>query len=267
MARLDHPFFNGLTPTVPIAHRGGALRFPENTLFAFEQAAALGAQMIETDVHLTADGEVIIWHDDRLERCSDARGLVAEKTAAELAQIDAAYRFTPDKKQTFPYRGQGHGAPRLIDVLTALPDMRFNIDLKPDRADLVPAFVDVLRQADAIDRVCMGSEHDAIAATLHTALPDACHFFPRKALTSWLMLTLSGQTPPADDRWTVLDMPMRHNGMVLTNALLVAKAKADDRWINVWTIDDEADMRTLIDLGIGGIMTDVPDVLARVLAG
>lgn len=266
MARLDHPFFAGLTPTVPIAHRGGALRYPENTLFAFEQAAALGAQMIETDVHLTADGQVVIWHDDRLERCSDARGLVADKTAAELAEIDAAYRFTPDKKQTFPYRGQGHGAPLLVDVLKALPDMRFNIDLKPNRPDLVPAFVDALRACDAIDRVCMGSEHDAIAAALHAALPDACHFFPRAALTSWLMKTLSGQTPPADDRWTVLDMPMRHNGMVLTNALLVAKAKADDRWINVWTIDDEADMRALIDLGIGGIMTDVPDVLARVLA-
>jgi glycerophosphoryl diester phosphodiesterase len=263
---LDHPFFQGLTPTVPIAHRGGALRYPENTQVAFEAAARLGARMIETDVHLSADGEVIVWHDDTLDRCSDASGLIADRTAAELARIDAGYRFTPDEGLSWPYRGQGHGAMRLADLLSAMPDMRFNIDLKPNRPELVSAFVQVLEAAQAVDRVCMGSEHDSLAATLHAALPDACHFFPRNALTAWIMAALTGQPLPDDDRWTVLDMPMRHNGMVLTNAQLVQAAAADDRWINVWTIDDPADMRTLIELGIGGIMTDRPKVLAEVLA-
>lgn len=266
MARLHHPFFTGLTPTVHIAHRGGALRFPENTRPAFEGAVGIGTQMIETDVHLSADGEVMVWHDDTLDRCSDATGPIADRTAAELAQIDAGYRFTPDGGQSFPFRGQGHGALRLADVLTAWPTMRFNIDLKPDRPELVPAFVQVLRAADAVDRVCMGSEHASIAAALHQALPDACHFFPREALTRWIMAALTGQPLPSDDRWSVLDMPMRHNGMVLTNERLVQAAAADDRWINVWTIDDPADMRTLIELGIGGIMTDAPAVLATVLA-
>lgn len=264
MGRLQHPFFRGLTPTVFIAHRGGAVCFPENTLYAFQAAADLGAQMIETDVHLSADGEVMVWHDDTLDRCSDATGPIHAMTAAQLSRIDAGYRFT-GTEAGFPERGKGHGVARLEDVLRAMPEMRFNIDLKPDLPALVPAFVDVLRRTDAVDRVCMGSEHDAIGAALHAALPDACHFFPRGALTAWVMAALSGASLPDDDRWTVLAMPMEYAGTLLITPRLLSAARQDARWVNVWTIDDPADMRRLIDLQVGGIMTDRPDLLAEAL--
>lgn len=262
MNRLNHPFFQGLAPTVLIAHRGGALCYPENTLFAFQAAAALGAQVIETDVHLSADGEVMVWHDDTLDRCSDASGPISALTAAQLAALDAGYRFTPDDGAGWPFRGKGIGVSRLADVLAAMPTMRFNIDLKPAEPALVPAFVEVLRRAGAIDRVCMGSEHDGIGEALQQALPDACHFFPRDALTGWVMAALSGRPLPLDDRWAVLAMPLEYGGLRLITPALVAAARQDARWINVWTIDDPTEMVDLIALGVGGIMTDRPDLLA-----
>jgi glycerophosphoryl diester phosphodiesterase len=260
-----HPFLAGLRPTLHIAHRGGARLAPENTMLAFRQAVeTYGTDMIETDVHLTRDGEVVVFHDDTLGRCTDGFGPLSDRTWAELSSLDAGYRWTEDGA-TFPFRGQGARIPRLVEVLRAFPDLRLNVDLKPAVPGLAEAFVGVVRAEKATGRICAGSEHDALAATLADLAPELCLFYPRRALTDLVTAIHRKRTPPDDPRFLVLDMPYRLGPLPIVNGRLLGVAARMGRWVNVWTVDDERDMRRLARLGVGGIMTDRPDRLRAIL--
>ncbi|GAC1375075.1 MAG: hypothetical protein NVSMB47_21450 [Polyangiales bacterium] len=127
------------------------------------------------------------------------------------------------------------------------------------------AFAAALRAAAALDRVWIGSESDALGARLVAALPEACHFYPRDALTRAVMALKSGGELDADDPYTVLDMPLHFHGLRLVDPSLVTAARERGRWLNVWTVDDEAEMRRCVAEGVGGVMTDRPDLLRRVL--
>jgi glycerophosphoryl diester phosphodiesterase len=261
----SHPFFDGLVPTLHVAHRGGAALAPENTLAAFRTAVAqFRTAMIETDVQATRDGVLVVTHDPTLERTSDGQGRVADLGWAEIARLDAGYRFTRDGR-TFPFRGTGVRYSRLEDLLTEFPALHFNVELKPESAGAVDSFAAVIRGARAENRVCCGSESDAVGARLHAALPECCHFYPRNALTAMVMSLKMGVEPPPEERYLVMDMPLAHEGMRLVDAELVKHAAARGRWINVWTVDDPAEMRQLVADGVGGIMTDRPDLLRDVL--
>jgi glycerophosphoryl diester phosphodiesterase len=261
-----HPFFDGLVPPLHIAHRGGALLAPENTLPAFEQAVArYGTDMLELDVQLTRDGMVVVAHDDTVDRCTDGRGDIRELTLAEVQRLDAGHAFSPDGGRTFPFRGAGVRIPTLREVLAAFPAVRFNVEVKralPNVEDLV---AEELRRAHSVPRVCLGATDDALAARLVDAVPEACHFYPREALTAFVLHVRSGDEPPEDPRYSLLDMPAEYQGMQLIDPALVSAARRHGKWINVWTIDDPAQMRALAALGVGGIMTDRPDLLREQL--
>lgn len=267
-----HPFFDGLAPTLHIAHRGGAALAPENTLAAFDRAVTrFRTDMIELDVHPTADGEIVVFHDDTLERCTDGAGPVQAHAWADLARLDAGFRFTPDGGASFPFRrggtGAGVGIPRLAEVLSRFPDLRINLELKagPRAAGAVEPLVALLKAHDALDRVCLGSEDDTLGAALHAAAPEACHFFPAQALTALVMSLKTGAEPVVDPRYRVLDMPFVWQGMRLVDPDLLAACAARGLWVNAWTVDSPDEMRYLLHIGVGGIMTDRPDVLRQVM--
>lgn len=266
MAHRVPAFLQGLKPTLHIAHRGGALLAPENTLAAFHMAVErYHTDMLELDVHLTRDGEVVVAHDATLERCTDGAGPLAALTLAELQRLDAGYHFTPDGGYTFPFRGQGVRIPTLREVLRAFPSLRLNVEVKPDVPGIEEVFVRLLRDEDALERVCMGSELDTVGERLAALVPEACHFFPREALTTWVLSVRSGNPPPEDPRYTVLDMPLYFQGVRLVDEALLHAASAHGKWLNVWTVDDTTEMHRLLDEGIGGIMTDRPDLLRQVM--
>ncbi|NNC21109.1 glycerophosphodiester phosphodiesterase [Corallococcus exiguus] len=257
-------FLDGLKPTLHIAHRGGALLAPENTLEAFQRAVHTHrTDMLELDVHLSRDGEVIVAHDDTLERCTDGEGPLAALTLAQLRKLDAGHRFTPDEGRTFPFRGQGVRLPTLREVLRAFPTLRLNVELKPDVPGAEAVLARLLTEEGALGRVCLGSEQDAIAERLHKELPDACHFYPRDALAAFVLALKAGEAPPEDARYSVLDMPLYFGEVRLVDDALLKAAAERGKWINVWTVDDPAEMDRLIQEGIGGIMTDRPDLLRQ----
>jgi glycerophosphoryl diester phosphodiesterase len=264
MNDAPHPFLRGLAPTLLVAHRGGAALAPENTLVAF--AAALrdyGADMLELDVHATRDGELVVAHDDTLERCTDGEGTLAALTYAELARLDAGHRFTRDGA-TFPFRGRGVVIPRFADVLRAFPEARLNVDLKPDVAGLEDALAEIVAREKAVDRVCVGSEHDAAAARLVRAMPGACHFYPREALTAFVLSLKIGAEPP-ESPFQVLDMPLFYEGSRLVDDVFLGECARRKKWVNVWTVDDPNEMAALVAERVGGIITDRPDLLAVAL--
>ncbi|MCY1076500.1 glycerophosphodiester phosphodiesterase [Archangium lansingense] len=266
MPHPRHPYFRDLTPTLHISHRGGSLLAPENTLPAFRMAVErYHTQVLETDIHLTRDGELVVFHDSTLERCTNGEGALADHTLAELQRLDAGYRFTPDGGKTFPFRGQGVRLSTLRELLRAFPGVRFNIEVKPDVPGIEDAFFQVLSEEGALEHACIGSELDTVGERLARAMPDACHFYPRDALAAFVLSVRAGEQPPEDPRYTVLDMPLYFGDVRLVDEALLRTVDAQGRWINVWTVDDPEEMRRLVAEGVGGIMTDRPDLLRQVL--
>jgi glycerophosphoryl diester phosphodiesterase len=266
MERPLPPFLQGLKPTLHISHRGGALLAPENTLHAFRMAVErFRTQMLELDVHVTRDGELVVAHDATLDRCTDGSGPLAALTLAELQRLDAGFHFTPDEGRAFPFRGQGVRIPMLREVLRAFPGLRINLEMKPETPGTEDTLYDVLRQEHALERVCMGSEHDSVAERLVARMPDTCHFYPRDALAAYVLTLRSGEQPPVDPRYTVIDMPLYFGEVRLVDEELLRTAASHGKWVNVWTVDDPDEMRRLVAEGVGGIMTDRPDLLRQVL--
>jgi glycerophosphoryl diester phosphodiesterase len=249
---------------IAFAHRGGASEHPENTLPAFAAAVALGYRYLETDVHVTADGVVMAFHDDVLERVTDLTGPISAHTAAEVEAADAGHTFTPDGGRSFPHRDQGVRVPRLDALLDAWPEVRVNIDPKSDA--VVAPLVGVLRRHGAFDRVCIASFYDARLARAR-ALSDngVCTAMgPRANAAAWAMCR-TGRMPSfgAD----CIQVPVSTRGMRFATPVFLRAAHRSGLPVHFWTIDDEAEMERLLDLGVDGMMSDrigtLRDVMQR----
>ncbi len=254
------------TSPIAFAHRGGAARWPENTLVAFEGAIALGFRYLETDLHLTRDGVIVCLHDDTLERTTDGRGKVADLTLAELRRVDAGYRFSPDGR-TFPFRGQGITVPTLEETLALHPDVRLNVEIKQRQPSMERALWDAIDRLDAADRLLVAAEHDALVHRFRAVHPQrAMPTSPgvRGVLRFWLgVRTRLGRL----DRYPfqALQVPVQWKGLTVVDRAFVAAAHSHGLHVHVWTIDEPAEMHRLLDLGVDGVMTDRPDRLADVM--
>jgi glycerophosphoryl diester phosphodiesterase len=260
VARPGSPYLAG-APLL-IAHRGGSALAPENTLLAFRQAAEWwNADILEVDVHPTSDGEVVVIHDPTLDRTTSRSGAVARLTLAEVRGADAGYRFSPDSGRTFPYRDAGVTVPTLAEVLEAFPAMRVNVEIKDGRAQ--ERVWEVVHAANAAGRVLIaagiganrsrfGSYRGAVSASgAEMRLFYVAH-----------RLRLARRFRPAVDAF---QMPERYGGRRVLSPRLVADAHAHNVAVHVWTVDEIADMRRLLDWGVDGIVTDRPDRLAAEL--
>src|ERR1700693_5870976 len=125
---------------------------------SFQAAVDLGTRYLETDVHMTRDGEIVVAHDPDLARCYGGVGLIKDTDYADVAKVDAGYGFTLDGNE-FPFRGRGLRIPRLVELLTTFPNAFFNIDLKPEGANIAPAVLKLIDSANVRRRVLLASEH------------------------------------------------------------------------------------------------------------
>jgi glycerophosphoryl diester phosphodiesterase len=249
-----------------VAHRGGSALAPENTLPAFDRAAALGADALEIDVRRTRDGTVVVFHDEDTERLTGEPGTIEARTFAEVSALDAAQAFSPDGGASFPLRGSGVTVPTFAAALARYPGMRFNVDAKTEDPALAEALVREVRAAGATDRVCLGSFFDAQAERLGKLLPEACRYLPQGAATCHVMAAKSGARGAGCPLgYDLADLPHRMAGMIIVDARVVSYFHGRGLPVHVWTVDDEGEMRELLALGVDGIVTDRPDVLARVL--
>ena len=259
-----HPYLQHPGPWL-VAHRGGSLLAPENTLAAFDRAAGLGADAIETDVRRTRDGAVVAFHDADTKRLLGAGGTVEERSLAELRRLDAGACFTTDGV-SFPYRGQGLTVPTLAEALQRHPSMRFNVDAKTDDLALAHALAEVVASAAAQDRVCLGSFSDAQAERLGALLPGCARFLPQQAATCHVLAARSGSPAVGCSAgYDLADLPHRLGELVVVDADVVSYFHGLGIPVHVWTVDEEAEMRELLAMGVDGIVTDRPEVLRKVL--
>lgn len=259
-----HPFTDN-TGVLAIAHRGGRGLWPENTMYAFEQAARMGVDVLEFDVHRTRDGQMVVIHDDRVDRTTDGTGVVEDMNYPELARLDAGYRWTADYGATFPFRGRSIGLATFEAVLSAFPGHRMNIELKTPGAEASEQFVALLRRYDRADRTLIASFNNESIDAIQSAFPDmAFAVTARNAFIFLLMHTLRVDFAFSPSQ-QALQIPPNLMGLTVVTPRLVRQAHAHNLDVHVWTINDPQEMKRLLDTGVDGIMTDYPDRLLNLL--
>lgn len=246
------------------AHRGGAALRPENTIEAFDNGLALGADGLEFDVHLLRDGTVVVHHDDTLERTTNARGSLTACSAADLRGVDAGYWFQAEPGHDFPFRGRGVCVPLLRDVLARYRGVQIIIELKQNLPELARRVVEEIRAAGAVDTVALGSFGWRVLNAARKYEPrlatGACREETRWALyRSWIGWPLK---QPA---YREFQVPERSNGTTIVSPRFVRHAHRAGIPIKVWTVNDEADIRRLVGWGVDGIISDRPDLAVRVV--
>lgn len=251
---MTRPYLTAEHP-IRFAHRGSRLLWPENTMAAFQGAIDLGYRYLETDLHVSRDGRVVVFHDDTLERLTDGRGALAGRDWSELSTLDPGFRFDP--ASGFPWRGRGLRIPLLEEVVASFPGVHLNLDLKQDGIESVVAAE--IERLGIRDRVLIGSFHDRRIRRFRSVSGGrvATSAGPGEVARALAASRLGRAVAvPAD----ALQVP----GRLATRRLITAAHRGGVQ-VHAWTINDPADMRRLLDLGVDGIMSDRPDLLDRVV--
>jgi glycerophosphoryl diester phosphodiesterase len=234
-----------------IGHRGAAAEAPENTLPSFARALELGADALELDVHLAADGQVVVLHDATLDRTTDARGPVAARTAAELARVDAGARLPA-------WRGMGAHVPRLAEVLEAFPAVPLLIEIKAGAVQ--DALARLLVAQRAVERcVIAAADHDAMARFREPPFQAGASGRDVQRLVAAPLLG-----PPARAAYGLLSVPWRWHGIEVPTRGFIERAGRLGAAVSVWTVDEPALAARLWERGANGIVTNDPRRLVPV---
>lgn len=250
MPPSEWPFLDS-PGVLAFAHRGAhgpdAGGVPENTMAAFAAAVRLGYRYVETDVHRTADGVLVAFHDDRLDRVTDGTGTIADLPWSAVREARLA---------------GGEGVPRFEDLLTSWPELRVNVDPKADAA--VEPLAEVIERTGSVDRVCAGSFSGRRLARLRRRLGSRLCTSLGPLGTVQLRVASLG-VPVGRVAAACTQVPVRRGPLPVVDRRFVAAAHRRGLQVHVWTIDDRAEMERLLDLGVDGLMTDRPAVLKDVL--
>ncbi|MGH2662068.1 MAG: glycerophosphodiester phosphodiesterase [Actinomycetota bacterium] len=276
-----------------IAHQGGEIEAPSDTLFAFKTAAQKGSDVLELDVHATADRELVVIHDPTVDRTTNGEGRVDQMTLEQVKTLDAAYWFVPgcgtchgQHESAYAYRGFATGErrlprrwtrsfeandfriPTLREVLETFPGMFINIEIKATAPDTVPYEEELAALLAEFDRttdtiVVSFLDHAVERFKLHAPGVSTA---TGTAETAAFWASSQGPLPGAPNpRYHALQVPIVFEGLTVVTEDFVADAQANGLAVHVWTINDRPTMEWLIGIGVDGVMTDRPSLLERVL--
>ncbi len=258
-ARPGHPYLAG-SPLL-IAHRGGAGLAPENTLVAFEPSLHdWGADMLEMDVRTSRDGVVMVFHDSTVDRITEGTGRLDEKSVEELRELDAGFHFR-DTEGITAFRGKGVRIPTFEEVLEAFPSTRLNVEAK-DRESAVP-LVEIIRRHGAEQRVLVAAEWERNRRKV-AGYPGPWGA-SRRDVTAFFALSGTPLGPLYTPRVDALQIPERDRWFQVLTPRFLREAHRRNIPVHVWTVNEPEDMRRLLSLGVDGIQTDRPDLLAPIM--
>jgi glycerophosphoryl diester phosphodiesterase len=238
-----HPFFSSSRPLV-FAHRGGSALAPENTMAAFGNGLSLGADGIELDVHLSKDAVVVVHHDTTVDRTTSGRGAVAGLSHAELARLDV---------------------PELGDVLRTFRDARVIVELKVNSPELASAVVGIVRQANAVERVCLGAFGQRVLNAARALEPAIATSAAREEVR-WALYRSWVRRASYGAPYGGFQVPESAGSTRIVSRRFVELAHRADLAVQVWTVDDETNANRLLSWGVDALITDRPDVLVPVVA-
>jgi glycerophosphoryl diester phosphodiesterase len=261
-------YYTGVSRPLVIAHQGGDAVWPGNTLYAFERSVAIGADVLEMDAHITRDGQIVLMHDEEVDRTSNGTGLIEEHPLADLKQLDAAYTWSNDGGMTFPYRGQGIQVPTLEELFQKFPQMRYVIEIKLTQNPIDKPLCDLIRKHYMQEKVMIASFHDEAMQNFRDACPEVATSASRGEVTRFVLLGkvfLSGLTAPQFQSIQPPYDPEESMNIPIMTERFIREAHAKNVQVEPWTVDDPGLMRQFIEWGVDGIITDRPDLMVEVL--
>ncbi|WP_457557087.1 glycerophosphodiester phosphodiesterase [Candidatus Harpocratesius sp.] len=285
-----------------MAHRGVSANIPENTLPAFEDAFNSGVDCIETDIHLTKDNHFVFFHDEKLNRTTNGNGKISKYTLKELKQFDAGYNFTQIENGniTYPYRGKGYKIYAIEEIIPIFPKIRFNIDIKDQNSAAPILLAKQFKEMGVEERVMVGSFHQKQINTFRKIAPEiSTSAGPREVFQFWLKARKSKkQNNNNDERnnkteryyqnheeidvaneweqnqlrifgyklpYVALQIPESYSIIHLVTPAFIEFAHSLGIALHIWTINNEKDMRRLLNWNVDGIFTDHPQRLLKMI--
>jgi len=262
------PYYSNIEPPLVIAHQGGDGIWPGDTVYAFENAVEIGADVLEMDAHITKDSQIVLMHDERVDRTTDGAGLIEELTLAELKQFDAAYQWSNDGNRTFPFRGRGIQVPTLEELFQKFPQMRYVIEIKLTKNPIDKPLCDLIRKYNLQNKVVIASFHDEAMQNFRKTCPEVATSASRGEVTRFVLLGkafLSGLVAPQYQSIQPPYDPSESMNIPIMTRLFIREAHAKNVAVEPWTVDAPALMKQYIEWGVDGIMTDRPDLMMKVL--
>ena len=263
-----HPYYaaDASYPFV-IAHKGGNGLWPGNTMYAFQHAVVLGVDVIETDVHVSKDGVLVLMHDDRVDYNTNGSGLIEDLTLSDLKKLDDAYKWSPDNGKSFPYRGMGITIPTLEEAFQAFPNQRFVLDVKRTSTPIESQICELIRKYNKKDQVVVASLYDDIQIRFRQVCPEVASSAAFGEVAMYVLTEKSHLDGWIPSEYESLQGPIDPFGIY--DALIVTKgyiqnAHARNLRVEPW-VNDADSMKLYIDYGVDGIITDRPDIALQIL--
>ena len=262
-----HPFFKIRKDSeiLVIAHRGGLALRPENTLEAFGKAEELGVDVIELDIHSSRDGELVIMHDETIDRTTNGTGDIRDFTLSDLKSFDAGYRWTNDDGASYPYRGKGIRIPTLTEAFIQIKRANIIIEIKQSEPSVIEPLCELIKKYNLQDRVVAASFSNQALLEFRRSFPEVATSATMSEAVRFFILNtfhLAGFYRP---QAVALQVPEYHAGRKVLNKRFIESARKNDIEVHAWTINKTDDMKRMISLGVNGIVTDNPDRLLKLL--
>ncbi len=265
----ERPFFTNNDGFLVIAHQGGNLVRPDNTMMAFTHAVELGVDVLEMDIHSSADGELVVIHDDTVDRTTDGNGRVNDLTLAELQSYDAAYDWSIDDGETYPFRGEGVTIPALDEVFRAFPEMPMNIEIKQEAPSIAEPFCQLIREYGKEEQILVASFNQNAIVEFRETCPEVATSMVQAEIQNYFILNTLLLSALFDSPADAFQVPEYFNLPVLgrthvTTDRFIQNAQKLNINIHVWTVNEEEQMHRLIEAGVNGLITDRPDLLLEI---
>lgn len=261
-----HPFFmEGPPRPWVIAHQGGDGLWPGDTLFAYENAAKLGVDVLEMDLHQTQDGVLVLMHDSTVDRTTNGSGEIRTMAYSAIQDLDAGYDWSSDGGATYPFRGAGITVPTLEDIFQAFPDAWMNIEIKQVEPSIGEAFCALIRQHQMQNQVLVASFHTQAMDDFRHACPEVATSGTRSELTLLYALTtlFLGRTLSPD--YQAVQAPEFSSGLRVLSPRFIDSAHQSGLEVHPWTINETQEMQRFLEMGADGIITDRPDRMLELL--
>ncbi len=263
-----HPWFDQFDryPLV-IAHAddSGQGLWPGNTMRFLEGVAGLGVDVLEMDVHMSKDGHVVLMHDDRVDRTTDGSNLVSDLTLEEIKALEVGGNWSQDGGATYPYRGQGLQVPTIEEVFQRFPDYAMVIEIKQESPSMAAPFCAIIRRYDMGEKVLVPSFSDQAMTEFRAACPEVATAASSGEVRKFVIANFLLATNLLNPAYQAFQVPEMRGRIPVVIPHFVNSAQDHNLQVHIWTINEKADMRRFLEMGVDGIMTDRPDVLLELV--
>ena len=245
-------------PVLIFAHQGGEGEYPSNTKLAFVHAVADGSDVLDTDMHMTKDGVLILAHDETLDNRTDSKGALRDKTLAELKQVDFAYNWSPDSGKTYPFRAHGISVYTLNELFADFPDMHYGIEIKQTTTDAAVKFCSIIKQYKKENQVLVSSVTQPNMSVFRKACPTVATSATDPEATKFFVLQKIGLVGLDRPKFSSLQVPGKQGSLTIASKAFSGNAHRLGLKVINWTIDTPEQAKHFIDLGADGIITSYP---------